>query len=370
MLNIIMKEVKEFVRDKTNLFFFMAFPIVLVFLLGSLLNSMNKSEGTIGELKIEYLIETEDPYQTMAVNTFVDTVGDGTDSFFTAADNLEDAKKRAAKDEIAAVVLFTGNPMEIQIYEGTNSVKNRTVSAIMYSFIQTNKAISTLIKMNPDRLADISAESIKEEYITDKDLGVNRNMIDYYAVSMVAMICFMSLIVGAAAFVGERQSRTINRLLICPKNRISLFIQKVLGFFPQVLLEIAVIMLFCVGVYKAHYAANIQDNLYLFLMFTVVAISMTAVGAALGLFIKANPTIVIMPVIWMMMFFGGTYSKELYIKGLTEMMPIYHMQQAAYDLSIFGRTEKATSTIIIYSIVFLIALVFGAVLFNRKKEEA
>ncbi|MGB4661144.1 MAG: ABC transporter permease [Mobilitalea sp.] len=370
MLNIIIKEVKEFFRDTTNLFFFMAFPIVLVFLLGSLLNSLNKSEGTIGELKIEYVIETQDPYQIMAIESFVDEAGDGTNLFFTAADNLEKAKKMAAKDEIAAVVLFTGNPMEIQIFEGTDSIKNRTVGAIMYSFIQTNKSISTLLKTNPEGIAEISAKSIQEDYIIDKDLGVNRNMIDYYAVSMVAMICFMSLTVGAAAFVGERQSKTINRLLICPKNRISIFIQKVLGFFPQVVLEIAVIMLFCVVVYKAHYAANIQDNLYLFLMFLVVTISMTAVGAVLGLFMKSSPTVVIMPVIWMMMFFGGTYSKDLYIKGLTEMMPIYNMQQAAYDLSIFGRTEKATTTIIIYSIICIIALIIGAVLFNRKKEEA
>lgn len=367
MFNIVIKETKEFLRDKTNLFFFMMFPVMLVFLLGSLLGSMDQAEEAVGKIKIQYLIETENPYEVMAIQSFVETFGTSSSLSFTPANDLQIAKQLAGKDEIAAVVVFAGDPMEIQVYEGTNHVKNRAVGAIMNSFIQTNKSISAVMKTVPESLTGLNI--IQEEYIQQKDLGVNRTMIDYYAVSMVAMISFMSMLVGAGAFLGERQNKTINRLILAPKNRVSLFLQKILGMVPQVFLQISVIMVISVLLFKAHYAATIGANLYLFFMFLVVTLCMVSLGAIVGIVIKANPMAVIMPFLWLMMFFGGTYSKEVNIEGLTKVMPIYQIQQAAFDLAIFGRYGKVNTVIMICIIIMAVALVFGAFLFSRREEE-
>jgi len=367
MFNIVVKEIKEFARDKTNLFIFMMFPVILVFLLGNLLTSMDKSEETIGEIKIQYLVETANPYQVMAIQSFVKEAGDGSNLFFEEAKDLETGRQLAGNDEITAVVIFTGDPMEIQVYEGTNHIKNRTVGAILNSFVQTNKSITAVMNTSPEALTN--RNTVQEDYVVQKDLGVNRTMIDYYAVSMVAMIGFMSILVGAGAFIGERQDKTINRLIITPQNRILLFLQKILGMVPQVVLQITVIMTVSVFVFKAHYAATLGVNLYLFFMFLIVTLCMISIGAAIGIVIKANPMAVIMPVLWLMMFFGGTYSKELNIKGLTNKMPIYQIQQAAFDLAIFNRFGKANTVIIICLLVMAAALIFGAFLFSKKEEE-
>jgi ABC-2 type transport system permease protein len=367
MFNIVVKETKEFVRDKTNLFFFMMFPVILVFLLGNLLTSMDKSEETIGEIKIQYLVETVNPYQAIAIQSFVKEAGDGSNLFFEEAKNLETGRQLAGNDEITAVVVFNGDPLEIQVYEGTNHIKNRTVGAILNSFVQTNKSITAVMNTSPEAL--VNRNTVQEDYVIQKDLGVNRTMIDYYAVSMVAMIGFMSILLGAVAFVGERQDKTINRLIITPQNRISLFLQKILGMVPQVVLQITVIMTVSVFVFNAHYATTIGANLYLFFMFLIVTLCMVSIGAAIGIVIKANPMAVIMPVLWLMMFFGGTYSKEINIKGITNKMPIYQLQQAAFDLAIFNRFGKANTVILICLLVMAAALIFGAFLFSNKKEE-
>jgi ABC-2 type transport system permease protein len=186
---------------------------------------------------------------------------------------------------------------------------------------------------------------------------------------MLAMICVMSILVGAGAFIGERQSKTINRLIITPQNRILMFLQKILGMIPQVLIQIIIIMVISVIVFHAHYAVTLEANLYLFLMFFVVTLCMVAIGAAIGMVLRANPMGVIMPVIWIMMFFGGTYSKEMYIKGVTEAMPIYQIQQAAFDLAIFGHYEKANMVVLICLLVMIASLAIGAFLFSRKEEE-
>ncbi|MDF2541653.1 MAG: type transporter [Herbinix sp.] len=367
MFQIMIKETLEFLRDKTNLFFMLMFPLVLIFLLGNLLSSMDNSEEAVGEIKLHYLIETKNPMDTMAIESFIQQAGDNKSLYFIESEDLTASKELAGKDEIAAVVVFTGEPMEIAVYEGMNQIKNRTVSAILNSFVQTNHSIAAVMKTVPGNL--MLDNMPQDDYIVQKDLGVKRTMLDYYAVSMLAMICFMSIMIGAGAFVGERTNKTINRMIASPKNRTVMFLQQILGMVPQVITQIFVLMFVSVFVFKAHYAATLGNNIYLFFMFFVVTLSSIAVGAVIGLVIKTNPMAVLMPILWIMMFFGGTYSKELNIKGVTEAMPIYQLQQAAFDLTVFGRHEKVNNVILLCVILMISALIIGAFIFNRKEEE-
>lgn len=369
MFSIIVIETKAFLRDKTSLFFLILFPTMLVFLLGSLMESMDKAEETIGVIKIQYLVDTKDPYQTMAIQSFIESAGNNESIVFEKAEELSKAKELAGKDEITAVIVFSGDPVTIQVYEGSSQIKNRTVGALLNGFIQMKKAVSTVIAANPDTVSNINTETVQTDYLREKDLGIKRNMMDYYAVSMVTMIGFMSALGGAAAFVEERQNKTINRLIAAPMNRVSIFLQKIFGMAPQVILQTGVIMLVSVLVFHAHYAATPADNLYLFLMFFIVTLCMISLGAIVGLLVKASPMVILMPVIWLMMFFGGTFAKTISIKGITAALPNYKIQQAAFDLAIFGHYEKANQVIIICGIVMVAALAAGAFLFSKKEEE-
>ncbi|HPU63157.1 MAG TPA: hypothetical protein PK304_03295 [Mobilitalea sp.] len=96
---------------------------------------------------------------------------------------------------------------------------------------------------------------------------------------------------------------------------------------------------------------------------------MISIGAIYGLYIDANPMACILPVLWVMMFLSGTYSKEIIIDGLSQYLPMYQVQEAAFDLTIFGRHQKANTIIIVCLIISLIALVVGALGFSRKEEK-
>lgn len=367
MIHVIMKETKDFLRDKTNLFFFLLFPVLLVFLLGNLLGSMDNAEEAIGEIKLQYLVNTENVYHTMAIESFVDAMEDDQNIFFERTADLEAAKIMAGRDEITAVIEFSGDPMQINIYEGTNMIRNRTVGAIMNGFVQTNRALSAILKTIPGAMEGGVSEP--GEYVKQKDLGVNRTMLDYYAVTMMAMICFMSILLGSFAFSSERQNKTINRLLIAPKNKVVLFLAKILGFMPQAILQIAIIMVFSAYVFHANYAADWMDNVYLFIMFFMVTLTMIAIGAVIGLFLRANPMAVIFPVLWLMMFLSGTYSKEVSVEGVTELMPIYQIQEAAFDLTVFGRYDRCNTVMLVCILITAIMLSLGAFVFSRKEEE-
>lgn len=367
MLNIMIKELKEFTRETSYLFFFLLFPAILVFLLGNLLQGSDIAEQSIGKLRIDYRIENGDNNQIAAVRGFLASFSKDGSVVFQETMDFEESKKAAGEDEITAAVLFTGNPMEIQVFEGTDRVKNRTVQAILNGFIQNYKTAATVMEASSS--GSFAPPDGTGEYVADKNLGAERSMIDYYSVSMVVMIAFMSMMVGAGAFMSEKQDKTINRLLITPQSRTSIFLQKVMGMAPQALLQVAIIMVISAVVFKARYAASLQSNLYLLLLFFVITFCMVSLGAIAGLLIKGSPFVILMPGIWIMMFFGGTYSKEIFIEGISNVMPNYIFQQAAFDVAVFGRYSLANRVILGCIITTIMALVTGAVLFQRKEEE-
>ena len=208
----------------------------------------------------------------------------------------------------------------------------------------------------------------ENNFVEEKEFTANRSMLDYYGVSMIAMMVFVGSIIGAGTFGEEIRLKTVNRLIGSPVSRTKIFIQKVIGQIPSAMIEIVVVMVVSVLFFNVHYATTVGGNLFLFSLFLLSSFTMLIVGIVIGMFVKANPTLIIMPPLWFMMFVGGTFTKEINIKGVTENMPIYHLQQAAFDITIFGRTGKATNMMLIETVIIIIMAVIGVVKFNTMKE--
>ena len=366
MIEIIIKETKEFLRDISNVFFYLIFPIVLVFLLGNLLAELDKPEESIGEVKIHYMIGTNGQADIMAIESFIQGVSDEQNIIFEKTDDISASKDLVKSNEITSVILFTNNPLEIHIFEGTDRIKNRTINAMMNGFTQINKAVNVIVMSNPASLMNM--KDGEADFIQQKDLGINRTMLDYYAITMLSMISFMSILLGAMCFMGERENNTIMRLKIAPISQTKLFLSKILGLMPQTIMQISILMILSIVLFDASYSTNLLDNLYLFLMFFVLTFTVVTVGAVYGLLTSVHPMATLMPIIWVMMFVSGTYSRGLFIDGITQAMPIYQVQEAAFDLAIFGRYEKANTVIIICIIISLIMLTIGAMSFRRRAE--
>lgn len=367
MIQIIIKETKDFLRDTSNIFFFLIFPVILVFLLGNLLSPTDNAEEIVGELRIHYVIETEEIADILAIEGYINGVSDDENIIFEKSEDLENSKSLAGNDDIAAVVLFTNSPMKIQIYEGTDRIKNRTINAMMNGFTQVNKAVNVIVKTNPKSLNSLA--NSEADFIEQKDLGVNRSMLDYYAITMICMLAFMSVMLGSMCFMGEYETGTIRRLKIAPISQVKLFFSKILGLIPQVILQISILMITNVFVFDAHYASNIHDNIYLFLFFFIVTFAIISIGAVYGLYIKINPMVVVFPILWITQFFGGTFAKEIFIDGLTQAMPTYQVQEAAFDVAIFGRYQRANTIIAICVIITIVMLILGALSFSRKEKK-
>jgi hypothetical protein len=153
-----------------------------------------------------------------------------------------------------------------------------------------------------------------------------------------------------------------------PKSRASLYFGTVLSFMPQNALQVVCTMLPSILIFNAHYANTLAGNLLLFLMFFIVGIAVCSVFTLVGLFVNINPTMVIMPAVWALMFLSGSFAQDIYIKGFSDILPPRLVQDAAFELTIFGHYEKCLNAIIAGVIVLAISSVLGAIIFSRKAK--
>lgn len=368
MFAILKKELTEFLREKTNVFFYLLFPVILVFLLGSFLGNLDKAEAVIGDIQVQYVIETGDPQTIASIEEFIDAIeADGTMVMEKTGD-VEAAKTAVAEGEISAVIVFE-EPFGIQVWEGSNKISNRAITTMMKGFAGASEAISAVAVVAPETLGQLATLDMDTDHVSPKDLGANRTMLDYYAIAMLIMLTMMCALSGAYAFTRERASNTLNRLILSPKNRWSLYLQKVFGTIPQIILQISVMMLVSVFVFDAHYARTFQGNAFLFLMYFVLALALISLGALLGLFLKADPSAVLMPLLWITMFFGGTFSKDLYIESISPHMPCYIIAGASFDITLFGRYGQGLKVMGASGLLLIITLVAGVIVFNRMEEQ-
>ena len=379
MFSIILNEVRSFLRSGSNLFFTVFFPCACVFFLGTFLESVEVSDGAVGELKIAYCIEGGDVYSKEAFEEFIGSlVNEGILSAEkVSADKISgsayDATAYYGEADYSAAVELDGS--DIIIYGGRDEIKNRTVKAIFDSYNKTAGAYMSVVVVNPAGLANvrISGSSGNDvNFVIHKDLGTNRSMMDYYAVTMAVMILFMgSCIRGAGVYEDEHTNFTISRLDASPVSRTAVFFGKIIGSLPMVLIQILSVMLVSTLLFGAHYCDTVSGNLLLAAMFITASLAALSVGVFVNLIFPRIPAgLVIMPILWLAMFFSGTFAMDIHVPGLTECMPMYLIQRAAFDLTVFGRTEKVLRVIAVSLIIFAVMLVMGRLKANAGRKKS
>lgn len=370
MFSILRTGLIELVREKSTLFFTLLFPVILVFILGNMLANLDNPEDTIDTIRLAYAVETAGETERAAVRTFLDELSknDNIELIPIAGDQFADARAAAESGDYAAAMLF-GEPLAVTIAEGRDMVKNRAVKLMAQGFSLEYAAISTAARENPQRLEhleDVLAKS--EQMAADIDPGIQRSMIDYYAVTMIIMICFMGGGIGGAMnMFTAKQSGALRRVTASPKRGPVIFLEYVASAIPQSILQVVVVMIPSVLFFGAHYAKTWQQSLLAGLFLVLLGLTVAAVFMLVGLFLKSSPYLPLMAAFWVILFLSGTFSKAINIKGVSEYMPTSLAQQAVFDLTVFGRSGMILTGLGVCVLILAAACLAGALLFRRKE---
>lgn len=348
MLQLILNEMRSYSRVPSVIFLSLLFPSLCTFFLGTLLESVMESDDMVGDISIAYSVE--DSRSAAAFEEFIITLEK--DSVLTA-DKVDEIPENIG--DYSAMLELADS--EIIIYNGKDAIQNRTVKALVDGFNQTAGAYTAVAVNNPQAMREISLPD--EDFTAPKDFGRTRTMMDYYAVAMtVVIVVFGAIMGGSFAYSNERTHNTLARLDSAPVGKATVYFSKIIGSIPMMLLQSAVVMLVSTLCFGAHFAATLPQNLLLFAMFVCSSLAILAVGILLDLFIGGRALMPILGVTgWAMLFFSGAFQPDISLGALSEYLPPRIILNAAFDLTVFSRTEQAVS-VIAWSLGIFAVLIF------------
>ncbi|MDR1797339.1 MAG: ABC transporter permease [Clostridiales Family XIII bacterium] len=355
-------------RDKSAMFFSLLFPALLCFVLGTMLQSLDNPDAPLGEIRIAAAAEGGGDAFRTGTASFLDALRDSTDVTIvgSAADADVDSVKAAvdAGEADAGLVFSEG---KISVYEGADIVKSGAVRFMAQSFSRQYDAIAVAVANDPQRMEEILAVADQShDGLTEKQVsGVNRSMMDFYAVAMIVMIAFMGNgIGGASTFFSMRRDGSLRRITASPKSRVQIFFGYMLGGLVQSAAQAAVVMLCAYFLYGASYADRWQDNVLLFCFFLLLGAAVSGMCNLFGLFVRFNPYTPLMAIFWAMLYMSGTFNKDIAIPGIK--LPPAAAQEAAFDLTVFGRDEKTLAAMAVCAAIIAASGILGSLLLKRK----
>ena len=345
MLSLIIKQIREYFRSPANVFMGLLFPVLLVFFLGTMLQNLDIADYDIGEIKLQYSVTQTDEQGGKAFAEFLD--------------NISMIKAEKASDEKTALSLTDKGDIDAYI-----ELKNGEI--LLYC--GRNDTYYKIASTDPSLLMNTDTDTEKS-FVEQDGLGVTRSMMDYYAVSMAVMMIFMShMIMGSTALKDEERIFTLQRLYLSPVGKVKLFFGKLIGTLPSAVIGNAVIMLFSVFVFGAKYCDSFVGNLILFLLLSCCSLASIAVGMLIGVLIKIPAESIVIPLTWALLFFSGSFSKQVFIEGFSDKLPPYIVQQAAFRLTLYSESDSALAVIAVCLAVTAAVSLIGAAIFRVKKS--
>ncbi len=239
ILRIALKELKAF-RDPKILVFMLATPLLLMFILGTVLSNAFDSSAEINEIRLLAQLETGDSMLQESWESFVRESGQA-GIVFEQAGSYEAAVQDVQNGRYTGYVTISSDGIE---YYGSDrsELESSIVKGMLTAFARGYN-LETVVTVD-----DAVTQSIDNamNYVEEVSVHADRQpgAMDYYAITMTTLIILFSALTAGQLMESERKRNTAMRLLAAPVTRLQIFIGKIAGTFFLNALFVIIIVFF------------------------------------------------------------------------------------------------------------------------------
>lgn len=368
IINIALNEFKRNIRDIRTLVFMLAFPIVLMLILGTALSSTFDQNIKIGKINVLYT-EKDDSSFSASFQSFIKEAKKQ-DIHFTKASENTDGKLEVKQNKYDAYVEVTDQGIQFFGSE-RNSIQASIVEGMLTAFTDKYNLIKEVAKEKPDQIQSVLA-STPSNYVKETSLNANKapGSMDYYAMAMTTMIALYSSISASSLIRGERRRNTAIRLAIAPLNKMEIFLGKILGGIGINFACILLVMVFSRFVFGANWGSH--PGMVVLILFTLVFLAVSF-GLGLSYIIKTDQGMqaIIMIILQLASFFGGAYFRidnaEGFLKFIMNLSPLTWARDALTQIIYNNDITGALPAISLNIGIAIVFLMFAVIAF-RKRE--
>ncbi|WP_433944998.1 ABC transporter permease [Paenibacillus sp. SN-8-1] len=371
---IAIKEIKHDFRDRRTLLFMLAFPIVLMLILGLALTNAFVSTVSLGEMKVLVKDSSHGGPLAEAFSTFTKELKKSDIHFETlkkGVNGMEEIKQ----NQYDGYMELTDSG--ISLYSNNQSaIEGNVIEGMLKAFTDKYNAVSAVAKVDPAKINQlyVPGASASGSYIKETSVAADRQpgSMDYYAVAMSVMVGLWGAMSAGRLIRSEIVQGTAPRLVASPVRRGQLFAGKVLGSIVQNFLCVLVVVLFSKFAFGAYWGEHLGIALLILLSEVIMSVSL---GLGVSYLFKGKASSgILMLFVQLAAFFGGAYfpvsaSGTDVASYFVNLSPIRWSNHALTELiygqgSVFSAVGPAISLNIGLAVLLLAV---SAVLMRRKE---
>jgi len=373
-LRIILKEFKLALRDFKGNLMMIAFPIVLIIILGAAFSGTFDNTIDLGDVTVLYTEGANSDGQglTAAFRSFREEISKELGVTFEKADD-ENAGREAVKDyKNQAYIHVSDTTGEIKLYKNERyNFTSSLLESALNSFANTYEAVSVIAINSPETLTQPEMFE-QRDFVEVKalDKKMQPGSMDYYAVAMMTMILLYSSITGFWSIRRDVEQKTAPRILCAPVRKHEMLIGNIAGSIFITVVQGTVVILFSKFILKAYWGEDLLTIALLLLTYSIMAVSL---GAGLAFMFKSSNAAsgVLNTIIPIFVFLGGGYVPLGVINGpmvgiLSDISPVKWANTALFGM-IYNHDYSRVGTSIAINLGMAIVFITISALFAKKE---
>jgi len=356
--------IKSFYREKTAVFFRLAFPVLLILVFGTIF--MNQDN-----VRFDFYVQDLD--QTTMSAELVKTLEVSEKFKITTVDPAIDAAQYARDDKLNLVVVIP-NGYESSLIQ---RMKHKDLDAsvtITYIYDPSSTSVDTKIQILNSVFAEINQQmSGKPPFITPAKVSIlseNYRFIDFFVPGIIAMTVMTASLFGAVNVNAElRQKGVIKKLSTTPITHTDWILSNVLYQFLLAVISTISILLVSYAVFDV----SLQLNFWLPVFVVLDVFAFVGIGMILARVAKEaeSAAAAANAIMFPMMFLSGTFFPvEMmpgFLQNFSRILPLYYVNEGLRASMIF--TDNMLALRCSVTIGAFAAMVFVLGVMTTKWEE-
>lgn len=369
IFNIAVKEIKQTIRDSRTLVFMLAFPIVLMLILGTALTNAFGSKVSVSDIHVLYK-NTAGPAISSSFAGFAKAAGKAGVHFHKAVESA-DGKNGVEENKYTAYAEISNHGIRLFGSE-RNTIEVNIVQGMLKAYVDKYNMAEAVAAVNPAKAGAALAAGPKNNFIQERSImgAKEPSSMDYYAMTMTTMIALYSAMSASMLLRGERTRNTALRLIVAPIRKGEIFLGKILGCFFINSLCLLAVMAFSHFAFKAEWGSHIGVVIGIVLSEVFLAVSF---GLGISYIAKSPDAskMIIIIVIQLFSFFGGAYFRIEGVTGIlrfiVNLSPLTWANQAITKMIYLNDVSAAFSALSLNLGIAVLFLGIAMVLFQRRE---
>lgn len=283
-LRLFSYRIRILLRNRSLLFWTLAFPIVLGLLFNLAFGNLDQitalESSTVG------IVATDDT-QKESFEAVLKEVKNGDEVLFKGRKlSKKAAQQQLSEDKIAGYFEFTGTNIELFVSKST--VQQTILKELLNQYLQNSDKIETLMATGALQPQEINQVLSQKNFVAAEDVSGNFNLKSFYFFTLVGMTIMYGFMWGLrnANDQQSNQSPEGMRLCLIPRNKLLVSFANMLASFVLFLIQICLILLFYHFVYRVEFGNHWN---YILLVSGLGAFTSISFGTLIGnLFAKLD----------------------------------------------------------------------------------